>query len=220
MYNFERKGAFIMTDIFELFARIEKGKRTDAGNVGFIIAGLGNPGAKYTFTRHNAGFLAVDYMSQKLGFDVKRSRFRSLSGEAVIDGVRALILKPQTYMNLSGEAVGEAAAFYKLPPERVLVICDDISLPVGTVRIRAKGSAGGHNGLKSIIEHLGSEDFPRIKLGVGGKPSPEWDLADWVTGAFDDADKEKMFAAFGRAADAVPLIVGGDIAAAQGKYNG
>ncbi len=210
-----------MTDIFDLFRKIEKERASTAASpVSFIVAGLGNPGQKYTFTRHNAGFLTVDYMSQKLGFDVKRSRFRSLTGEYVFGTTRALILKPQTYMNLSGEAVGEAANFYKIPPERVLVICDDISLPVGVVRIRAKGSAGGHNGLKSIIEHLGSDNFPRIKLGVGEKPSPEWDLADWVTGTFGDDDKEKMFAAFGRACDAVPLIVGGDITAAQSKYNG
>ena len=209
-----------MSNIFDLFRKIESERETSSGPVSAIVAGLGNPESKYTFTRHNAGFLAIDYASQKLGIDVKRAKFHALTAEAVIGGERVLIMKPQTYMNRSGTAIREAADFYKLPPERVFVICDDVSLPVGTVRIRAKGSSGGQNGLKSIIEALGSEEFPRIKLGVGEKPSPEWDLADWVLSTFDEHDRELMFAAFGRAYDALPLMLRGDFAAAQSKYNG
>ena len=209
-----------MANIFDLFRRIESERETATGPVTAIVAGLGNPEPKYTFTRHNAGFLAIDYASQKLGVDVKRAKFHALTGEVVIGGERVLIMKPQTYMNRSGQAVREAADFYKLPPERVFIICDDISLPVGTVRIRAKGSSGGQKGLKSIIEELGSESFPRIKLGVGEKPSPEWDLADWVLSTFDEHDRELMFAAFGRAYDALPLMLHGEFQAAQSKYNG
>ena len=211
-----------MANIFDLFRKIENERDaavTGPGAVSFIVAGLGNPESKYTFTRHNAGFLAVDYMSQKLGFDVRRARFHALTGECTVGGTRVLVMKPQTYMNRSGEAIREAADFYKLPPERILIICDDISLPVGAVRIRAKGSDGGQKGLRSIIERLGTDAFPRIKLGVGEKPSPEWDLADWVLSTFNETDRERMFDAFGRACDAVPVIVSGDIAAAQSRYN-
>ena len=208
-----------MANIFDLFRKIEE-ERGETKPVSAIVAGLGNPEQKYTFTRHNSGFLAMDYISQKTDVKLSRAKFHALTGEAVIGGERVLLMKPQTYMNRSGTAIGEAADFYKLPPERVIVICDDVNLPTGTVRIRAKGSAGGQNGLKSIIEALGSEDFPRIKLGVGGKPSPEWDLADWVLSTFDEHDRELMFAAFGRAYEALPYMLRGDIAGAQGKFNG
>ncbi len=208
-------------DIFELFKRIEKERETEAARpMTAVVAGLGNPESKYTFTRHNAGFLAMDYASQKLGVKLTKAKFHALTAEAVIGGERVLLMKPQTYMNRSGDAVGEAASFYKLPPERVFIICDDVNLPTGTVRIREKGSSGGQNGLKSIAEALGSEAFPRIKLGVGGKPSPEWDLADWVLSTFDEHDRELMFAAFGRAYEALPLILGGDFSGAQSRYNG
>ncbi len=208
-------------DIFELFKRIEKERETEAARpVTAVVAGLGNPESKYTFTRHNAGFLAMDYASQKLSVKLTKAKFHALTAEAVIGGERVLLMKPQTYMNRSGDAVSEAASFYKLPPERVFIICDDVNLPTGTVRIREKGSSGGQNGLKSIAEALGSEAFPRIKLGVGGKPSPEWDLADWVLSTFDEHDRELMFAAFGRAYEALPLILGGDFSGAQSRYNG
>ncbi len=210
-----------MADIFELLKKISADKAAvKTEPVSMIVAGLGNPGAKYVFTRHNAGFLAVDYISQKLGFDCKRLRFKALCGEATVNGVRVLFMKPETYMNNSGMAIREAADFYKIPPERVLVICDDVSLPVGTVRIRAKGSDGGQKGLRSTIEHLNTDAFPRIKIGVGQKPSPEWDLADWVLGTFSDEDKKIIFDSFSRVNDAVAYIAGGDIATAQNKCNG
>ncbi len=211
-----------MADIFELLKKISSEKKTEVGTspVSVIIAGLGNPGQKYTFTRHNAGFLAIDYISQKLGFECKKLRFKSLTGEATVGGVRVLFMKPETYMNNSGEAIREAADFYKIPPENVIVICDDVNLPVGTVRIRAKGSDGGQKGLRSTILHLNTDKFPRVKLGVGEKPSPEWDLADWVLGNFSEEDKKKMFDAFCKVADALPELAGGDISTAQNKCNG
>lgn len=210
-----------MADIFELLKKISsENKAESTAPVSFIVAGLGNPGAKYTFTRHNAGFLAVDYISQKHGFECKKYKFKSLTGEAVINGVRVLFMKPETYMNNSGVAIREAADFYKVPAENILVISDDVSLPAGKVRIRAKGSDGGQKGLRSTIEHLGTDAFPRIKIGVGEKPSPEWDLADWVLGTFSDEDKEKMFEAFGRVSEAVGYIVKGELSTAQNKCNG
>ena len=210
-----------MANIFDLFRKIEAERETSPSTpVTAIVAGLGNPEPKYTFTRHNAGFLAIDYISQKIDAKVTRAKFHALVGEAVIGGERVLLMKPQTYMNRSGTALREAADFYKIPPERVFVICDDVNLPVGTVRIRAKGSSGGQNGLKSIIEALGTDGFPRVKLGVGEKPSPEWDLADWVLSTFDEHDRELMFAAFGRACDALPYMLRGDFASAQSKFNG
>lgn len=210
-----------MADIFELLKRISReNEEKTALPVSFIVAGLGNPGAKYTFTRHNAGFLAIDYMSQKLGFECKKLKFKALCGETVINGVKVLFMKPETFMNLSGEAVRAAADFYKIPPEHVLIISDDVSLPVGKVRIRAKGSDGGQKGIRSVTEHLGTDKFPRIKIGVGEKPSPEWDMADWVLSAFSDEDKKIIFDSFGRVTDAVGYIVSGNIETAQSKCNG
>ena len=169
-----------MADIFDLFKKIEK--KSDTGPVSFIIAGLGNPGAKYEGTRHNAGFVAIDYIARECGVKIDRAKFHSLTAECEISGVRTLLMKPETFMNLSGTAIAEAAKFYKIPPSRVLVLHDEISFEPGLMRIRRKGSAGGHNGLKNIIECLGSEEFPRIKIGVGKKPTPEYDLVDWVLG--------------------------------------
>lgn len=210
-----------LADIFELLKKISSGKVEESATpISVIVAGLGNPGTKYTFTRHNAGFLAMDYISQKYGFECKKLRFKALTGEASVNGVRVLFMKPETYMNNSGAAIKEAADFYKIPPERIIVISDDVSLPVGKVRIRAKGSDGGQKGIRSTIEHLGTDNFPRIRIGVGEKPSPEWDLADWVLGNFSDEDKKKMFDAFGRVSEAVGYIASGDIAAAQNKCNG
>ncbi len=185
----------------------------------FMIVGLGNPDRKYEFTRHNAGFLCVDMLAQKHGFTVKKLKFRSLLGDAVIGGHRCLILKPQTYMNLSGEAVREAAAFYKIPPERILVLFDDISLDVGKLRIRRKGTDGGHNGVKNIIYHLASDKIPRIKIGVGKKPHPDYDLADWVLSEFKKDEEAPLKSALENACAAVELLLDGETDKAMNLYN-
>lgn len=185
----------------------------------YLIAGLGNPSARYETTRHNAGFLFVERLSDKYNFTVKKLKFHALVGEAHIASHRCIVMKPQTMMNNSGEALKECAAFYKIPPENIIVVFDDISLPPGKLRIRRKGSAGGHNGIKSIIAHLGSENFPRIKLGVGEKPNPEYDLADWVLGKFPKDDIPKMREAIENACDALPFILNGDLEGAMSKYN-
>lgn len=177
-----------MADIFELFRQIA-GERPSAGGISWLVVGLGNPGDAYRSTRHNAGFMAIDEIARTLGTTVDRARFHALTGEATIGELRILLMKPMTMMNLSGQAVGEATRFYKLPPERVLVFSDDITLAPGRLRVRAKGSAGGHNGLKSIIEQLGSDAFPRIRMGVGEKPHPDMDLADWVLSSFTPDEK-------------------------------
>ena len=197
------------------------GKKKEAGGstYEYLIAGLGNPGAKYETTRHNAGFLCVTMLEDKYNFKAKKLKFHARSGDTYIGTHRCIVMKPQTMMNNSGEAIKECAAFYKIPPENIVVIFDDISLEPGRIRIRRKGSAGGHNGIKSIIAHLGSENFPRIKLGVGAKPSQDSDLADWVLGNFPKADVPKMRDAIGKACDALPLILDGDIDGAMSKYN-
>ena len=156
-----------------------------------LIAGLGNPGKEYENTRHNAGFLVLDTLAQKLGADLSERKHRALCGKAVIGGQKVILLKPQTYMNSSGESIRAAADYYKVPPEDILVVYDDISLAPGQLRIRAKGSAGGHNGIKSIIAHLGTQEFPRVKVGIGEKP-PRMDLADYVLGHFSSGEKKIM----------------------------
>lgn len=185
----------------------------------YIIAGLGNPGSRYEMTRHNAGFLAMDLLAIEEGFDIKKLRHHALVSDAVISGKKCLVMKPQTMMNASGEAVGEAAKFYKIPPERVLIVYDDISLDVGKTRIRRKGSAGGHNGIKSIIAHLGSENFPRVKIGVGKKPSPEYDLASWVLGRFPKEQEPDLKSALENSTKAVRLIVNDEMDRAMNLYN-
>lgn len=187
--------------------------------VSWLIVGLGNPGDQYDGTRHNAGFLAVDALARQGRFSVSRVKFKALTAQAEVGGQGALVMKPTTYMNLSGEAVGEAARFYKLPPERVLVLSDDVDLPLGRLRIRAKGSAGGHNGLKSIIQHLGTDQFPRIKLGVGGKPHPDYDLADWVLGRLQGEDRKVMDEAAVRAAQAVECLLRDGIQTAMNRFH-
>ena len=162
-----------------------------SGGVRWLVVCLGNPGPRYEGTRHNAGFLTADALAKKLKVSVNRSRFRALTGTARIGGESVLLMKPQTYMNLSGEAVAQAAKFSKIPPERVIVVSDDVSLPLAKLRVRTKGSAGGHNGLKSIVSALGSDAFPRIRIGVGSPPHPDFDMADWVLGVFRDADAEE-----------------------------
>ena len=185
----------------------------------FLIVGLGNPGTKYAFTRHNAGFLCLDLLAERENVKINKIKFKGVLGEVVLGEKRCLLLKPQTMMNNSGESVREAAAFYKIPPEHVLVIFDDISLPCGKLRIRRKGSDGGHNGIKSIIYHLNSDAFPRIKLGVGAKPSPEWDLADWVLSNFQKDELTALREAADKACDAAEKIVSGDIEQAMGLFN-
>lgn len=206
-----------MSNIFDLFKKIEK--TADQTPVSFIIAGLGNPGTQYQKTRHNVGFVAVDYIAEKLGVKIDRAKFHSLVAEAKMGDVRVLLMKPETYMNNSGVAIGEAAAFYKIPPERVLVLHDEISFEPGLMRIRRKGSAGGHNGLKSIIAHLSSEDFPRVKIGVGKKPTPEYDLADWVLGKLPKDHSDMIDARLGDIFAAASLIAEGKIDDAMQKYS-
>ena len=207
-----------MNRLEELFAKIAA-PAAPAGPVAFLVVGLGNPGAEYTNTRHNMGFDALDRIASDLGVKVDRSRFKALTTEAVLGGKRVLLMKPQTYMNLSGVAVREAAAFYKLPPAQVLVLCDDISFEVGQMRIRRGGSAGGHNGLKSIIDCLGDDAFPRIRMGVGQKPSRDYDLADWVLGHFPPEVREKRLEVAETASKAAALIVAGDMEGAMAHYS-
>ncbi len=196
-----------------------KFKKDSSSTYEYLIVGLGNPGAKYETTRHNAGFLCVTYLEDKLSFSVKKLKFHALIGDTKIGSKRVLVMKPQTMMNNSGTAVAECASFYKIPPENVIVIYDDISLDPGKLRIRRKGSAGGHNGIKSIISHLGSESFPRIKLGVGAKPHPDYDLADWVLANIPKKDIAPMRDAISDACDALEYIVNGDIDGAMSKFN-
>ena len=183
-----------------------------------LIAGLGNPGKEYENTRHNAGFLVLDTLAQKLGADLSERKHRALCGKAVIGGQKVILLKPQTYMNSSGESIRAAADYYKVPPEDILVVYDDISLAPGQLRIRAKGSAGGHNGIKSIIAHLGPQEFPRVKVGIGEKP-PRMDLADYVLGHFSSGEKKIMEEAAKEAADAICEIVNVGIEQAMNDHN-
>ena len=174
---------------------------------GWLVVFLGNPGLQYEGTRHNAGFMTADALCKKKDFAINKARFQALTAQVDLGGERVLLMKPQTYMNLSGEAVGQAARFYKIPSEHVLVVSDEVSLPIGKLRVRAKGSAGGHNGLKSIIAALGTDQFPRIRLGVGAPPHPDYDMADWVLSVFRNQDAEDMQAACKRAAQAVEFYI-------------
>ena len=187
--------------------------------VSWLIVGLGNPGGQYDGTRHNAGFAVADELARRGGFAVQRVKFKALTAAADIGGQGALVMKPTTYMNLSGEAVGEAARFYKLAPDHVLVISDDVDLPLGKLRLRVGGSAGGHNGLKSVIQHLGSDQFPRLKVGVGGKPHPDYDMADWVLGKLQGEDKKVMDEAVKRAADAIECFLKDGPQKAMNQFN-
>ena len=198
-----------------------KFKKQDSGSstYDYLIVGLGNPGAKYETTRHNAGFLCIENMENELGFKAKKLKFHALIGDTKINNKKILVMKPQTMMNNSGTAVKECATFYKIPAERIIVIFDDISLEPGKLRIKRKGSAGGHNGIKSIIAHLGTEEFPRIKLGVGKKPHPDYDLADWVLSSFPKKDIPLMRSAMDDALGALELMVKDDIEGAMSRYN-
>ncbi len=206
-----------MDSIFDLFKKIEK--KESATPITHIVAGLGNPGAEYQKTRHNAGFMAIDFIAERCGVKIDRAKFRALTAEANLDGKRVLLMKPQTFMNSSGEAIGEAATFYKIPPENIIILHDEISFDVGMMRIRRKGSAGGHNGLKSIIAHLGADTFPRVKIGVGTKPSPQYDLVAWVLGKFPDGDMKKLSELFPSVYDSVMLMLSGKIDDAMCKYS-
>ena len=188
-------------------------------SVEFLIVGLGNPGAKYAGTRHNAGFDALDWAARRWGIRVDRARFDALTGTGEAAGHTVLLLKPQTFMNLTGQAVGKAAAFYKVPAQNVIVLFDDISLAPGRLRLRKAGSAGGHNGVKSIISQIGQE-FPRVKIGVGAKPHPEYDLADWVLSRFTPDERKAMEARYDDVADALEMMMKGQFEAAQSRYNG
>ena len=198
---------------------LNRKKQFNNSSYDFIIAGLGNPGAKYEMTRHNAGFLAMDLLAIEENINIKKLKFHSLVADVVIDGKRCLVMKPQTMMNNSGEAIGEAAKFFKVPAENVIIVYDDISLDVGQTRIRRKGSAGGHNGIKSIISHLASENFPRVKVGVGEKPNPEYDLVSWVLGKFPKEQEKNLKSALENSTKAVRLIVSGEIDKAMNLYN-
>lgn len=190
-----------------------------AGPVDYIIAGLGNPGSKYGGTRHNAGFMALDYIAEKAGVEIDRLKFKGLCATAAIGGKKVLLLKPCTYMNLSGQSVTEAMHFYKLPPEHTIIIYDDISFPPGKLRIRMKGSDGGQNGMKNIIYLAGKDTFPRIRLGTGDRPDRRIDLADWVLSRFSEGDQKLFYEAAGHAYSAVELMVQGKAAEAMNRFN-
>lgn len=209
-----------MANIFDLFKKIETEKPAAAGPITHLVVGLGNPGREYAFTRHNAGFLSLDYMAERLGVKIDRLRFKALTAEATVGGVRVLLMKPQTFMNNSGEAVREAAAFYHVPPENVIVICDDINLDVGRLRVRGKGSDGGQKGVRSIIYHLNADTFPRVKVGVGKKPHPEMELADWVLSSFHADEQKLLFDLFPAVEDGVKLLLQGKLDDAMQRCNG
>lgn len=194
--------------------------RRQSGPAEWILACLGNYGQKYENTRHNIGFMAADRLVEKRDLRCNRLRFCALTEVIDFGGARVLLMKPQTYMNLSGEAVGEAARFYKIAPDHVVVISDDISLPLGRIRVRAGGSAGGHNGLKNIIAHLGTDAFPRVKVGVGAPENPEHDIVDWVVGSFSAPEKKVIDEALDKALAAAECIIEKSVAEAQNRYNG
>ena len=197
------------------------GKKTAAqgGAVEYIVAGLGNPGRQYENTRHNAGFIALDKLADKYNCNVRKMKNKALIGDCTIAGKRTLLMKPQTFMNLSGEAVVQAMSFYKIPPENVIVLFDDISLDVGRMRIRRKGSDGGQKGMRSIIELSGSSLFPRVKIGIGEKPNPNWQLADWVLSRFTAAEREALDKVTDNACGAVEYIIAGNIDKAMADFN-
>ena len=191
-----------------------------SGGAGWLIVGLGNPGVAYENTRHNIGFQVLDQLGERQKKPIQRLKFKALTNLFTISGEKVLVMKPVTYMNLSGEAVRPAADFYKIPPERILVVSDDTALPAGRLRILKGGSAGGHNGLKSIIQHLGSDQFPRLRVGVGEKPHPDYDMADWVLGKFTGEDKKKMDQAVERAAEAIECILKDGLDRGMSRFNG
>lgn len=211
-----------MYDIFEKLKTTlypSDSRQAVAGTPEYLIVGLGNPETKYDLTRHNAGFMALDRISEKCGCKADRLKFKSLTGLAELSGKKALLMKPSTYMNRSGEAVVEAMQFYKIPAEKVIVLYDDISLDVGKMRIRRKGSDGGHNGIKSIIYLTGKDTFPRVKIGVGKKPHPDYDLAAWVLSRFTEEEQKTLAPLLEQVYEAVNLIVEGKTDQAMNRFN-
>lgn len=202
-----------------MFDRFRKKTYASVGTPEFIVVGLGNPGGKYTLTRHNSGFLCVDMLSEKLNFRVDKLKFKSLIADTTINGHRCIVMKPQTYMNNSGEAVRECASFYKIPPERIIVISDDTSLDIGKMRIKRKGSDGGQKGLRSIIYHMNSDNFPRVKIGVGKKPHPDYDMADWVLSEFKKDEQKVLEPVLENACKALELMLDNQIDKAMNLYN-
>ena len=202
-----------------IFSNLFGTKTEPSGPVEWLIAGLGNPGTQYETTRHNAGFRAMDALAEVCGVSIDRLKFKSLCGDAMIGGKRVLLLKPQTFMNNSGEALRDAAAFYKIPAERMIVLYDDISLKPGKLRIRMKGTDGGHNGIKSIIYLTGKDTFPRVKIGVGAKPDPRWDLADWVLSSCQGEDADALVQALKKVPEACELLVQEKSAEAMNRFN-
>ena len=205
--------------IFDIFDRISANSQAERGKIEYVIAGLGNPGLEYENTRHNAGFIVLDTLAKQLGADISRMQFKGKTADVMIEGKRCLLLKPTTYMNNSGESIVQALEFYKLDISSLIVVCDDISLDPGKLRIRRKGSHGGHNGLRSICELTGSDDYARIKMGVGKKPHPDYDLAKWVLGKFGREDSEKMRESAENACESLKLMVQGKTDEAMNKYN-
>lgn len=205
--------------IFDVFDKISQSSPTATGTPEYIIAGLGNIGMQYDNTRHNAGFGVVDMLAEQYGTEISRLRFKGKTAEITIEGVKCLLLKPTTYMNNSGESIVQALEFYKLDVDNLIVVCDDISLDCGKIRIRRKGSHGGHNGLRSIIDLTGRDDFQRIKVGVGKKPHPDYDLAKWVLGKFRPNDAEKMKLSAENSCESIKLMVQGKTDEAMNKYN-
>ncbi len=200
-----------MANIFDLFKQISSNDSIKNTPVEYIVVGLGNPGSQYANTRHNAGFLCIDHIADKKGVKIDRSKFKALTAVTEIAGKGVLLMKPQTFMNLSGEAVSEAARFYKLSSDKIIVISDDVNLDVARLRVRKSGSSGGQNGLNNIIEHMGSDNFPRIRVGVGKKPHPDYDMKDWVLSVFTKEDTEKLAEAYLRVLSGIEKIVSGDI---------
>ena len=209
-----------MANIFDLFKQISKNEDTSSGPIEYIVAGLGNPGAQYEKTRHNAGFLAMDYLAEKYGARIDRAKFKALVGETTIAGKRVLLMKPQTFMNSSGEAIAEAARFYKCPSEKIIVISDDFLLDVGRLRVRRNGTHGGHNGLKSIQRELSTTEYPRIRIGVGQKPHPDYDVIDWVLGNFSSEDLKQISARFESLSQGLEKILSSDVDGAMQICNG
>ena len=186
----------------------------------WLIVGLGNPGPKYEKSRHNCGFRAVDELAKKLGCRIDKSKFQGLYAQTAYHGVKLFLLKPLTFMNLSGESVLALSSFFRIPPDRIIVIFDDISLEPGRLRVRPDGSAGGHNGIKSIIASLGSQNFPRVKVGVGAKPHPDYDLADWVLSTFTANEEKALQPALERAGEAALCVIDHSVAESANRYNG
>ena len=202
-----------------MFDRFRKKTYASVGTPEFIVVGLGNPDRKYTLTRHNSGFLCIDMLAEKLNFRVDKLKFKSLIADTTINGHRCIVMKPQTYMNNSGEAVRECASFYKIPPERIIVISDDTSLDIGKMRIKRKGSDGGQKGLRSIIYHMNSDNFPRVKIGVGKKPHPDYDMADWVLSEFKKDEQKVLEPVLENACKAIELLLDNQIDKAMNLYN-